>query len=380
MIEGVRSFGVDIQITDNAGCLDLIVTPPPEFTAPRQPIDCGLAGTVMRFLPAFALQCEGQSITFTGDEHASKRPMSELLDAFRTLGVCVDAASLPFTMRVPQRFTTRQVMIDSSRTSQYISALLLVGARLPNGLTITHTGDHLPSQPHIDMTIQMLAERGVDVEYSHPHTWSLAHHEIAPIDTVIEPDLTNAAVFLAAAAVAGGTVRVAHWPQTTTQAGDQIRSILAQMGAQVSFVDGDLSVQGAGTLTNPPRIDLSEASELAPVVAGLVACGDGVCELTGIGHIRGHETDRLAAISAELNSLGVFTEQFDDGLRIHGCTGNLTPSRPLRSYADHRMVHMACLVSLRTNGLEIEGVEAVSKTMPDFCARWEAMLSGGNRH
>jgi len=364
MINALRALGVAIEPHGDR----LRVAPPTRFTGAAQ-IDCGLAGTVMRFVPPVAMLADGPT-GFFGDPHASERPMGPILDGLRQLGCLVSADRLPFRVTPPaQHHATAN--IDASGSSQFVSGLLLVGARLPEGLTLRHTGDGIPSRPHIEMTTQMLRERGVAVSQPDETSWRVAPGPIAAADTTIEPDLTNASVFLAAAAVAGGSVTVPGWPARSIQPGALFLDIAERMGARVERGEGTVTLHGTGEL-HGIAVDLGAASELTPVVAALAAIAEGTTTISGVAHIRGHETDRLAALETELRRLGVDATETADGLRITG-GGDLRPA-VLHAYADHRMVHFAALLALHVSGVRIDDIDCVSKTMPRFPSDWAGLI------
>jgi 3-phosphoshikimate 1-carboxyvinyltransferase len=364
MRDGLREFGVLI-IEDGD---QWQVVPPASFSGGGS-IDCGLAGTVMRFLPPLALLADGP-VHFDGDEQAYARPMAPLLDALAALGATVtsDGGTLPFT--VAGRASAGSVTLDASGSSQFVSALLMVGARLPGGLEVRHTGPPVPSLPHIEMTIAMLRDRHVRVDHSEPDRWVVAPGPIAPHDVTIEPDLSNAAPFLAAAAVTGGAVTVPHWPGSTSQPGKAIDAILAAFGAEASFDERGLTVRGTDHL-HGVDLDLSAASELTPVVAAVAALADGTSHLRGIAHIRGHETDRLAALATELERLGGHANETSDGLTIHP---RLLGGNVWRTYADHRMAQAGALLGLVVPDVELDDIGCTAKTMPEFPDLWQSMI------
>ncbi|WP_297740185.1 3-phosphoshikimate 1-carboxyvinyltransferase [uncultured Tessaracoccus sp.] len=359
MINALRALGAKIHVDGST----VHVTPSPVRGSAQ--IDCGLAGTVMRFVPAVALLGDA-TVSFIGDPHASERPMQGLLDGLRALGATVDGNQLPFTV-TPAEAQGGEISVDASASSQFVSALLLVGAHLHGGLTIRHKGASLPSRPHIAMTLSMLRARGVDAREVDERTWGVAEGPIGALDTRIEPDLTNAAVFLAAAAVASGAVSVPMWPRETTQPGAAFLDVARSMGCQVELCDDVVTLSGDGHLTSPGRIDLHSASELTPVVAALAALAEGTTTITGVAHIRGHETNRIAAIAEQLQRVGIAVEELEDGLRI---TGGSPKPLEFDTYADHRMVHFAALLGLRAKGSSVNDMECVSKTMPDFPQMW----------
>lgn len=333
-------------------------------------VDCGLAGTVMRFVPPVAALATGD-VVFRGDLQATSRPLAPMLEALRGLGAHIDGDALPFTVHGMGSLRGGAVTLDASASSQFVSGLLLSGAAMDRGLELSHVGAALPSMPHIDMTVAMLAEAGVTVS-GVGEQWSVAPGPIASHDWIIEPDLSNAGPFLAAAMVTGSTVSVQGWPEHTTQAGDYWRRLLPRLGARVTRTDG-LTVTG-------PReypgfdVDLRAVGELTPTIAALAACATGPSHLTGIGHLRGHETDRLAAIAAELRRIGVEVEVGGDGLAIDPGGRHVQSDEALETYADHRMATMAAVLALRVKGLRVNDAGTTAKTMPDFVALWETML------
>ncbi|XVA00676.1 3-phosphoshikimate 1-carboxyvinyltransferase [Prescottella equi] len=371
MIQGLRALGVAITATPDAATGTTLHVVPGPMTGAA--VDCGLAGTVMRFLPPAAALAEG-TVAVDGDEQARTRPLGTILDALRALGADIDGDALPFTVHGHGGLRGGTVTIDASGSSQFVSGLLLSAARFDEGVTVRHQGGSLPSMPHIDMTVEMLREAGVTVhtpgESGDADTWKVLPGKIDPVDWVVEPDLSNATPFLAAAAVTGGTVRVPLWPSRTTQPGDAIRGILAEMGADVRLEEGVLSVTGPKTLRGID-IDLHDIGELTPTVAALAALADGPSVLRGIAHLRGHETDRLAALATEIGKLGGAVTETADGLRIeprslHGAQWH--------SYADHRMATAGAILGLVVDGVDIEDVGTTAKTLPGFENLWTAML------
>jgi 3-phosphoshikimate 1-carboxyvinyltransferase len=315
-------------------------------------------------------------VTFDGDDYARERPMWTLIDGLRQAGATIDDAGrgrLPFTLRASGGLPGGSVSIDTSASSQFVSGLLLAGARYDRGIEVVHSGrGPVPSTPHIEMTLQMLRDAGVDAGPTGPASWHVAPGSIAGRTVVIEPDLSNAAPFLAAALVTGGEVRVPDWPTQTTQAGDALRDLLSQLGAQVEHNDGELSVRGSGTI-GAIDVDLHEVAELATIIAVLAALADGPSRLRGLAHIRGHETDRMAALAREITGLGGEVTETDDTLTI---TPRKLHGGLWKVYADHRMATAGALLGLAVDGIEIDDITATTKTLPDFPGLWAAMLTG----
>jgi 3-phosphoshikimate 1-carboxyvinyltransferase len=333
-------------------------------------VDCGLAGTVMRFLPPAAALAEGE-IRFDGDPHARTRPMGTMLDALRSLGADVEGDGLPFTLRGTGSLPGGEVTIDASGSSQFVSGLLLSAARYDKGVTVRHDGKPVPSLPHIEMTVETLRSVGVRVETG-ANVWHVEPGPIAARTWTVEPDLSNATVFLAAAAVTGGEVTIPLWPSSTTQPGDAIGDILTRMGCTVELSEKGLTVRGPVKLSGLD-IDLHDESELTPTIAALASLAEGQTIIRGVAHIRGHETDRIAALVNEINALGGNASETEDGLII-----NPTPLHGgvWKAYADHRMATAGAIIGLVVPGVEVDDIGSTTKTIPDFPGMWNAMLAG----
>ena len=336
-------------------------------------IDCGLAGTVMRFVPPLAA-LGAAAVTFDGDPHARVRPMGTTIATLRDLGIQVDdegRGALPFTVHGAGHVAGGELEVDASSSSQFVSALLLAGARFDKGLELRHTGATLPSMPHIDMTVAELRRRGVRVDTDEPNRWHVHPGPISALDVEIEPDLSNAGVFIGAALVTGGRVRIRNWPEDTDQAGDAWRTIVPAFGGTVE-TDGDDLVFTAGPTLNGVELDLHDVGELTPVIAAIAALADRPSTLVGVAHLRGHETDRLKALVTEINRLGGDAEELDDGLLIR--------PRPLHgqtflTYDDHRMAHAGVVLGLRVPELYVENVVTTVKTYPNFAPVWERLMT-----
>jgi 3-phosphoshikimate 1-carboxyvinyltransferase len=327
----------------------------------------------MRFLPAVAALADGP-VRLDGDPQARGRPMGPVVEALRVLGAHVTDVDghLPITVDGRGRMPGGAVTMDASASSQFVSALLLAGARYDAGVTVHHEGKPVPSEPHILMTVETLRDAGAIVDDSEPNTWRVEPSEINALYVSVEPDLSNAGPFVAAALVAGGTVRVPGWPQYTTQAGDLLREILDSMGADVRLDRTGLTVIGGDELVGID-IDLHDAAELTPTVAALAALASTPSWIRGVAHIRGHETDRLAALTAELGGIGSAVSETEDGLRI--APARLHGGR-FRSYHDHRMATAGAIIGLRVPGVHVEDISTTRKTLPDFVGLWSGMLDG----
>ncbi len=373
MIEALRALGVAIEAVPGDGLFgdDLRVTPPTRF-AGGGTVDCGQAGTVMRFVTPLTGLATGD-VTVTAHASALHRPMGEMIRALREVGVDIDDGgswSLPFTVRGRGRVVGGEVEIDASASSQFVSGLLLAAARYDVGLRLRHRGPRLPSIPHIDMTVDALARRGVHVERPGAGEWLVPPTVPHAKDVTIEPDLSNAAPFLAAAVITGGTVTVGGWPAHSTQPGAQLPQLLTALGAHAVRRHGALTVTGGGRIPGVD-MDLSAVGELTPTLVGIALFADGPSTFTGIGHIRGHETDRLAALVSDIRAIGGEAEELPDGIRLvpRDLTGGVW-----RAHHDHRLATTGALVGLRVDGVEVDDIGTTAKTMPEFPELWDRML------
>ncbi|MGH3714469.1 MAG: 3-phosphoshikimate 1-carboxyvinyltransferase [Micromonosporaceae bacterium] len=369
MVTGLRALGNTISTADD----DLWVVRPRPMQGPAQ-VDVGLAGTVMRFLPPVAALAQGP-ITFDGDPRARQRPMAPLIGALRQIGVDIDDGGrglLPMTVRGTGRVRGGQVAIDASSSSQLVSGLLLAAPDFDRGLVVRHEGPPVPSAPHIQMTVAMLRSVGAGVDDSTPNTWVVEPGRIGGRGWSIEPDLSNAAPFLAAPLVTGGSVTISGWPSRTAQPGDALKVLLSAMGGRCTMGPEGLTVTGTGSVKGIDA-DLSAVSELVPTLAALAVLADSPSVFRGIGHMRGHETDRLAAMARELGKLGAEVTETPDGLEIK--------PRPLRgtsfeTYDDHRLATAAAVIGLVVDGVVLSDVACTSKTLPNFRSLWAQLLGG----
>lgn len=372
MAAALTSLGTGVEDTEDG---DWAVTP--GAWDRDADVDCGLAGTVMRFVPPVVGLARG-TVRFDGDPHMRLRPVGQMLAALGALGVRIDdggRGALPFAVHGSGTVPGGTVTIDASASSQFVSALLLAGARYEHGVDVRHVGKPVPSLPHIEMTVQMLRQHGVEVDDADANRWAVAPGVVKAVDHDIEPDLSNAAPFLAlGAATRRGRVTVTDWPASTTQPGDELREILTLMGCEVSLTDGDLTVVGPERL-HGVDLDLHDVGELTPAVAALCALADSPSHLRGVAHIRGHETDRITALATELGRLGADVTEREDGLSIRPATLH---GGTFRTYADHRMAHAGVILGLAVDDVLVEDIATTSKTFPDFAGAWSRAVQGAS--
>ncbi|MBP7894355.1 MAG: 3-phosphoshikimate 1-carboxyvinyltransferase [Candidatus Planktophila sp.] len=376
MVAGLRAMGVGIKDVQVDGDLAWEITPAP-LRGPAK-VDVGNAGTVMRFLPPLSALAQGD-ISFDGDPRSYERPLGPVIAALEDLGIEIEHGgrySLPMVVKSKGEIPGGALTIDASASSQFLSALLLIAPSTRDGIVATHKGGPLPSMPHIDMTVQMLRDFGAQVSVDKSaNSWSVSAGALQGQDLVIEPDLSNAAPFLSIAMVCGGSITIADWPEVTTQPGDQLREILTAMGATISRGKDGLTITG-GESIHGIDIDLHDVGELTPAIAALAALADSPSHLRGIGHLRLHETDRLAALTCEINSLGGSVVEDETSLHItpHGSMGKGLHGGTFHTYEDHRLATAGAVIGLVVPGVEIENVATTRKTLPDFPGLWQSLV------
>jgi len=372
MVKGLQSLGCKIDEIKTEQGFDYQITPH-KLSGPTQ-IDVGNAGTVMRFLPPIASLATGL-VHFDGDARSHERPLEPVIKALEQLGASIEHGNkyrLPLTINGSGEIKGGEVEVDASASSQFISALMLLGPATKNGLTIKNIGKTLPSMPHIEMTIQMLRQFGATVEVNE-NSWKVISGDLLGQDLTIEPDLSNAAPFMAAAMICGGSVEILDWPKSTSQPGDQLRDIYAKMGARIERSNEGLKISGSGTISGID-IDLHDVGELTPSIAAVAALASSPSTLRGIAHLRLHETDRLAALASEINNLGGDVTEGPGELLIK--PSKLVASQIFKSYEDHRMATAGAIMGLAVKDLIVENIETTKKTLPDFPGMWQEMLNG----
>lgn len=371
MSDGLRAMGVEIESgSDQRGEFWRVI--PAKLQGPAR-VDVGNAGTVMRLLPPLAALAHGE-ITFDGDPRSYERPLGPVIKALEELGVEIEHEgrySLPMVLKSKGALLGGELTIDASASSQFLSALLLIAPSTEKGITVRHSGGPLPSMPHIDMTVQMLRDFGAQVTVDKvAQSWRVEPGTLRGLDLVIEPDLSNASPFLSIAMVCGGELTIKDWPRETTQPGDQLRSIFTSMGAKVEFNEVGLKLISDGTI-HGIDIDLHDVGELTPSIAALAALADSPSHLRGIGHLRLHETDRLAALTREINGLGGNVVEEETALHISPAPLH---AGTFHTYEDHRLATSGAVIGLVVDGIDVENVATTRKTLPDFPGLWNSLL------
>jgi 3-phosphoshikimate 1-carboxyvinyltransferase len=377
-IGALRALGCTIDSTGT----EVRVTPGSPSQGSTARVDVGNSGTVMRFLPAVAALTPAD-VAFDGDPRARERPVGALLTALRTLGAEIDdggRGALPFVIHGSGSVPGGPVTLDASGSSQLVSGLLLAAPRFTAGVAVQHSGPPVPSLPHIEMTLRMLSGAGATVEAgpagaSRPDSWRVQPGTLHLGDFTVEPDLSNAGPFLAAALVTGGSVTIRDWPAASLQPADAILAVITRMGGSVTPGPDGLTVTGTGTISGIDA-DLRDIPEMCLPLTAVAAVASGPSTFTGVGHTRTQETDRLAAITKEVNALGGDVTEEDDGLTIRPRPLAAPPGHVFDTYDDHRMVMAAAVLGLSVPGIDVLNVATVGKTFPDFTASWESLVRG----
>jgi 3-phosphoshikimate 1-carboxyvinyltransferase len=382
--DALRALGSEIKQSRT----DWVITPGQPAPGSAVNVDVGNAGTVMRFVPALAALTSAV-VFFDGDERIRLRPIGPVLEALRQLGAQIEdggRAAVPFTVHGRGAVRGGTVVLDASGSSQLVSGLLLAAPRFDEGIEVRHEGPPVPSAPHIAMTVRMLRAAGASVEElvsgagGRPDAWRVRPGRLSLGSVTVEPDLSNAGPFLAAALVTGGTITIPDWPRDSLQAAGEILDVLSQMGARYSVGPDGLTISGTGRI-HGVTADLRDVAELAPVLTAVAAVAESPSVFTGLAHTRAHETDRLAALAKEINALGGDITELPDGLQIRPrALGAEAAGGPFGTYDDHRMVMAAAVLGLAVPGLRVAGAATVAKTFPDFMDVWEVLVRGGSTH
>ncbi|MBW3625453.1 MAG: 3-phosphoshikimate 1-carboxyvinyltransferase [Armatimonadetes bacterium] len=357
MKEALAGFGVEVK--EESGDF-LVRGSGGKLNDASEPLHCGLSGTTIRFLTAFAALAEGETV-LTGHPPLLRRPIAPLADVLEQLGAEIrylgEPGYPPLAVTGPLRGGS--ATMDASKSSQFLTALLLVApyARTPVSLEVSA----LASRPYVEMTIASMREFGVEVEQEDDR-YTVSTQSYGAQDYEVEYDASSAAHLLALAATSQGQVTLENAAPQTLQADARFAEYLAEMGCRVDRDGSRLTVQGPETL-RPIRRDLSDTPDMTTPLAVICAYAEGDSHLYNVELVRGHETDRLTATTTELRKLGVEVTEEQDGLKIRG--GSRHGAR-IATYHDHRMAMSFAAAGLRTPGVVIEDPGCVTKTYPGF--------------
>lgn len=331
----------------------------------------GNAGTAMRFLAALVSISPG-AFRIDGNERMRQRPIQDLLFALRSLGVqarSINNDGCPPVEIRSEGIEGGRAVVPGTKSSQFLSALLLAVPYARKDVHLEVQGD-LIAKPYIDITLSVMDTFGVQVTRNGYQSFSIAAGQrYQPRDYKVEPDASNASYFFAAAALLGGRVRVMGLNARSAQGDAKFVDILADMGCRVLKGEDFIEVEGPGKLRGID-VDMNALSDTMQTLAAIAPFAEGEVVIRNVGHTRLQETDRLHAVAAELQRLGIKVEEGEDSLRIQ--PGKVKPCA-IDTYDDHRMAMSFALIGLKVPGIVINDPGCVSKTFPDYFERLEKL-------
>lgn len=373
MIDCCRGLGAVIDGEPGAGAL-IVDGTGGEVDAAGATLWVRQSGTTARFLLPLAARSLGGA-TVDGDGQIRARPQGDLLAALESLGARIEDAD---DGRLPVRFgpaTLRggTVRIPASASSQFVSGLLLCAPTLPVGLEIELTGD-IVSAPYLEMTVAVMRRFGARVETDSHRRYLVEPGGYRATELAVEPDASTASYFFAAAAACGGRVGVVGLGADSIQGDTAFVDVLEGMGATVARGADRIEVRGPETLTGI-EVSMRDCSDTAPTLAAIAPLAEGTVRVREIGFIRAKESDRIAAVVAELGRLGVEATDDGDGFTV-------VPGTPhggvVETYDDHRIAMAFTVLGLAVPGVRIADPECVTKTFPAFFDAVDALRAGGD--
>jgi len=375
MLDSLDRLGIGLDIDRDACRVTIVGTGGAVPPGPAD-LDARMSGTTARFLAPLLASGPGP-YRLGASEPMLARPMGDGLDALARLGAAVDEQGqpghLPVLIRAGRPAASNEVRLRADVSSQFVSGLLLSAPLRPQGLVVRLDGT-IVSRPYLDLTVGVMAAFGVVVDQPDDRSYVVPPGPYRAARYRIEPDASAASYFFAAPAIAGGRVRVLGLGAGALQGDIRFVEVLEQMGAEVVRGSDFTEVRATGSLRGV-EADLTDFSDTAQTLATTAVFADGATSVTGIGFIRRKETDRVAAVVAELRRCGIDATEDPDGWTIH--PGSPSPAT-IRTYDDHRMAMSFALLGLRASGITIADPGCVAKTFPAFWDTFESLRSGGN--
>lgn len=371
MAESLRRLGISVA-EDSEALTFTVEGKGGIIPADRAELFVGNSGTTARFLTAMLALGQGEYL-LDGVPRMRQRPIQPLLDALRQLGV--DAASVTGSGCPPVRVRASglaggKVRLPGNLSSQYLSALLMVGPCTRLGLEIEIQGD-LVSKPYVDLTVQAMQAFGAAVGCEGYRRFVVpGGQRYRARDYTVEPDASAASYFFALAAATGGRVRVRNLGARSAQGDVRFVDVLERMGCRVLREPDSITVQGPPSLRGI-EVDMNAISDTVQTLAAIAPLASGPVVIRNVAHIRHKETDRIHALATELRRLGVVVDEFPDGLAIYP---SLVRPGTVQTYDDHRMAMSFAVLGCRVPGITIENPGCVAKTFPDFFQRLAAAL------
>ena len=358
MIKALKAFGVKIETTKKEV---KIIGSGGELKAPKKPIFVGNAGTAFRFLVSLAVLC-GDKVTIDGDERMRKRPIADLLNALKQLGVIVESKNgyPPITID-GRNFKGGKATIKSNISSQFISSLLMIAPYAENPIELTLKGK-TTSKPYLDITMEVMTRFGAKIKNTEYEKFVITNRsKYKPRNYYIEGDASNASYFMAAAAITKSKIRINGLNPDTVQGDIKFLSVLEEMGCKI--VTGKDFVEVTGGYLYSIDVNMNEIPDLVQTLAVILLFAEGKSYIRNVANLRFKECDRLSALTHELRSIGASVKEMQSGLMIFPCNQKRTL---IKTYNDHRMAMSFAVAGLKISGIEIDNPDCVNKSFPDY--------------
>ena len=362
MAAAVTSLGAEVDGVPGKATMRIRGTGGAVATGAGTVIDARMSGTTGRFLAPVAALSE-HPVTIDGHPQLRTRPFGDLAEALRHLGVRVESSvggdGLPMRIQGPIR--SSDTIVAADRSSQFLSGLMLAGPLVPGGLRVRIDGPTV-SRSYVEMTAAVMRSFGAVVEVGSDEV-HVAAGGYRPVEGfTVEPDASSASYFWAAGAITGGTVSIEGLGADSIQGDARFAALLQAMGASVEEVAGITRVTGAPL--QGVEVDLADMSDTAPTLAVAASLAETPTTVRGIGFVRGKESDRIAAVVAELRRCGVDAREQSDGFAV--LPGSAPTGARVRTYDDHRIAMAFSVLGLVVPGIQIENPGCVAKTFPGF--------------
>jgi 3-phosphoshikimate 1-carboxyvinyltransferase len=372
MMSHLRTLGIALQASDDRVGVEGVGG---NFPTVQASLFCGNAGTTVRFLSALCALVPGTQVV-TGDPRMQARPIRDLVDALTQLGAdieCVNGCP-PVTMRSAV-LPGGRVQVQANLSSQYLSALLMVAPYAQQPISL-EAGGEMVSETYVDLTLEVMAAFGVAVERPDRRRFHIPQHRYRGRNFAIEGDATSAGYWWALAASTASRVTVTNIHPASHQGDMELLPILERMGCMITRQQG-VTVQGPGRLQSPGVVDMNRLPDGVMTLAVLAALAQGETRIVNVANLRVKESDRLAALVAELRRIGIEAVELPDGIRIQG---GQPRGADIETYADHRMAMSFAILGARVPGIRIGTPECVSKSYPTFFEELQALYPSHQKH
>ena len=357
-ISACRGFGIEVEEMEDKVTINNTI----DSTVANSIINAENSGTTIRIAIAIAA-LSGGNTTLTGDESLRKRPMQPILDSLETMGVKTESDDGKPPIHINGKIEGREITIKGNISSQFISALMIIAPRLPEGLTINVDGE-LVSKPYVDLTIAIMKKFGVQVDTEEKYKkYHIIHQIYKPTTFSIPSDFSNLALLLAANVLLGDGLKIEINLGDMPQGDEAIVDILEKLGVNVTLED-DIITTKSPILLNGGKFDLSNTPDLLPAIAVLALKSEKPIELFNVKHARYKETDRIAIMSRELKKIGLDVEEKEDGMILRKTED--IHSAELNSENDHRLFMAFSIVGMFVGDCTVSDPDAVKVSYPEF--------------